>query len=391
MKKEQLKNLRKKLENKKNFSGIGYGIQLKDKKPTDKKGILVGVYKKEEEKDLDPSDVIPKEIDGHETDVIELDLKHLNWRSKHRPIRLGASCCHEDLTACSFGLPLFVENILDEAPKEVKDYFEIGDPCVMLNAHCGSPEGAEVGDAIVNPSPVDGKEERIGEVSPIMFKRRFDSEDNLDTMVAKLEEEPLLEDVEGHGYDKETRWLDEGDILKEIKGGSRTINERRTGVIISVDFMGRANSEIEGRRGVLNYEDCVLVFNESKEGGAFVKGGCSSSVRFVDNKPLTQVFLGDKTIGVMNQVQKSLDKIKEDFGVVFSLEPIDLEDIEGYVAISHTFQGKNESKVRLNVRSEPGVNSKIIKTLNEGDKFKEVDNKFTYVDGYRWMKIKLVV
>ena len=391
MDKKKLKKLEKLLENKKNFVGIGTGIQLKNKKPTGKKGILIGVSEKVSEDDLSPQDLMPKEIEGMETDVIDLsDLRELaGWRDKHRPMKLGASACHKDVTACSFGLPLFVKEIKEDAPKEIKEYFEIGDPCVMMNGHCGFPQGAEVGDDFVNPSPIDGTPERIGEASPIHFEKSFDNDDNLDTMVAKLDKRPLLEDVAGNDYEFETRRLNEDDLLKDVVGGSRTIQEVRTAIIISVDFRGRLNANIDGEDGVLKYEDCALVYNESKEGGPFVEGGCSSSVRFVDDKPLTQVFLGSATVGVMNQVQKSFDMIEDKFGVVFSLEPVE-EPVEGYVAINPNWQGEEKSKVSLNVREEPGTSAEVLTTMHEGAEFKEIDNKYTFKDGYRWMKVKVL-
>lgn len=89
------------------------------------------------------SDLIPPEINGIPTDVIEIgEVRALNEQREHRrPIVAGISGCHKDCTACT-----------------ISGFFRKDDKVlVALNNHCGAEENtAKKGDPWIQPSPYDG-------------------------------------------------------------------------------------------------------------------------------------------------------------------------------------------------------------------------------------------
>lgn len=352
--------------------GIGTGVKIRDGKITNEKCIIVGVKKKKDLSLLTKDEVVPKSVLGVKTDVVEVGDLELMWRKKHRPMKVGASCCSEKVTACSFGLPIYDEN---------------GDPYVLMNRHCIAPKGYKIGDLIVNPSPVDGKPERIGVLTEIIYPKQLT--DNIDVAVAKLDKAPLHEDVEGNTYIPKTRRLTNSDLLKSFIGGSRTLGDVRESVgIISIDF----EAQVRDESGVIErYPDCVLALNVEKgTERPIVMGGCSSSIRFIDNMPLVQVFAGSELVGVLNQTQISLDWIEKTFGKKFYLEPPVEQSY--YIAAGKEWyiEPPTETKttVRLNLRSEPRVHqSTLIRTLPIGTQIKVVEN----LGGkdYQWLKIQL--
>jgi hypothetical protein len=100
-----LKKNEKDLLNKKNVIAVGIGQKWSKGKNTGKEALLVFVSSKEEETDLKPSDLIPKSLDNHTTDVVGRTgtLKALALTDKVRPFKAGYSCGHTKVTAGTLG------------------------------------------------------------------------------------------------------------------------------------------------------------------------------------------------------------------------------------------------------------------------------------------------
>lgn len=370
-----------KILDKKNVTGIGVGYKIKNGKATNKLCITVGVKEKIDVDQLADEDLIPEKLVGlFQTDVLPTgELKMLSaWREKCRPVRVGSSMCNENLTACSTGLPVYSKE---------KNF-------VMNNSHCSHPDFGNVGDKILQPGPADGgtAEDHFATATKYFYDRDPSDDDNIDVALDELVVDMVHKDVSGREYEPETRRLNERDILKDIEGGSRnwdSKDEKRTGIIIAVDFVARVKSD----RGLLQFKDCVLAVNGSKEDKdiPIVEGGCSSSIRFVDNKPLLQTFAGSTIAAVFNQTKKSLDFFEDKFNLDLQLTPPERkEEVEGYIAINPKWQGENKIKTPLGqvLRNSPGVGNNRIGKLPEGTEFEEVDQKHEYASGYRWMKVK---
>jgi hypothetical protein len=369
-----------------NVNGFGVGYKIKDGKITTTPCILVGVKKKLTLDQIATKDLIPKTLLGVETDVIELGNLEYMWRKKHRPLKMGASACWKGLTACSAGLPVYDKD---------------GAPYMLMNRHCIVPDDnrgiAQIGDAVLNPSPVDGGREvdRIGEVTEIAFPVSTKRNDNIDVALVKLDAPMKHEDVVGTKYTPKTRTLVEallpgGDVLKNIFGGGRTLGTVKTSSpIISVDFTAGVWGEENGKRVVRYFPHSVLTMNESQEGGACVLGGDSSSIRFIDGMPLVQTFAGSDTVACFNQVQRSLDWIEMTYGLELFLEPPKpVVQEEGWIALG-SWMTFNRTEVTIKslarFRKEPGLKAETLRILKIGDKLQMVDGDIIK-DNYKWIK-----
>ncbi len=401
-----LKLYKKSLKIRRNVVGLGTGYKIKQGKITNIPCILVGVSRKQTLQDLDKKDVIPKKIIGIETDVLEVgELRYMNeWRKKHRPLKLGASMCWEGLSACSLGLPLWIKDILPHAPSWVKEEFKTGDLLYQNNKHCTHPDENrgiwKEGDLLTNPSPLDGgtKEDGFAELTKLFFPVSYKRKDNIDVSWCKGIKgiEALTEDVAGRKYIKGVRKLIEkmvpyGDILKTFTGGSRNMPVRESSPILSVDFDAMVWGYEDGKDIVREHPNCVLALNVDKDGNHIVLGGCSSSIRYIDELPLVQIFAGSTTVAVGNQVYLSIKYLRDKFGIKVSLEP--LRD-KFYVAAGEKWYiepqlGKTKTKVNLNLRTEPRVHSStLIRTLPKGTEI-EVLDVLGRIGGYEWVEIKL--
>ncbi len=369
-----IKNLYKKsLFKKKNVCGVGLGYKVVSGHILDEPCITVAVTKKE---DVDKKDFIPPKIWGVETDVVEVgDLEEM-WRKKHRPCKLGSSCSSEKLTACSLGLPVYDED---------------GNSYLLMNEHCTHPEGWEEDDLLLQPAPADGGRERdkIGKIGNYCFGVKSGKE-NIDASLCPIEEEIVHRDVAGMEYEEETEYVTQKHILKDILGGGRTIGRLAKGAVIAYDFEAQVWGSENGERVLRKYPDCILAINHDQT-GPIVMGGDSSSIRFIDGKPLLQTFAGSDTAAIFNQTKRSLDYFEYVTGKRFSLKkPIK----EGYVALGRFWYvkpepGKYTTTVNLNLRKEPNVHSStLIKTLPKGTEI-EVKEFVGLGGGYYWARVDL--
>lgn len=364
---------------KENVNGVGIGPKITNGQVTDKLCVFVTVEKKVELSNLAKKDVIPKRFFGIQTDVFPVgDIELMNaWRDKHRPRKIGASACWEGLTACSEGLPIWDE----DEPEDELGY-------TLANEHCIAANGkAEIGDKVLQPSPLDGGkkgEDDAGEVTYMNFNVHSSNDDNIDMSIFKNLVKHSMSDVVGRSYIPETRYLNEGDLRKKIEGGGRTIGMDVTGRILNVDFTASVRGVEDGEEVIRYYKDCVLALNSDVEGNAIVMGGDSSSIRFVDNRPLLQTFAGSSLVAVFNQTKKSLDYAEKEWGKEFVLTPPEKKH-EGYVAVNPEWLTNKKTKVRLNLRESPGVGGNLIKTLPKGTR---IETDLDYSDGYFWIKVR---
>jgi hypothetical protein len=127
--------------------GVGVGHKWADGCPTGQPAIIVFVEKKRTKRGVTQKfslgDVIPTDIDGIPTDVIEVGklVKHIGFQQRVRPIKPGFSCGQGDITAGTIG-GIFLD----------KD----GDPVILSNNHVLANENrAKIGDLIYQPGPYD--------------------------------------------------------------------------------------------------------------------------------------------------------------------------------------------------------------------------------------------
>ncbi|HWI55105.1 MAG TPA: hypothetical protein VNT57_05405 [Desulfobacteria bacterium] len=143
---------KKKLLGLKNVVGVGVGFKDSVAASTGEKpkpGIVVLVKQKLPESQLEARNIIPKDVDGVITDVIEVgDLRLLGRTERDVPAQPGVSIGHYKITAGTFGAL-------------VKDK-KTGEPLILSNNHVlangssGRDNKAKLGDPILLPGPHDG-------------------------------------------------------------------------------------------------------------------------------------------------------------------------------------------------------------------------------------------
>lgn len=132
---------------------IGVGIGPKKVQQTSigspQSSIVILVRHKLPEDKLHTSQVVPKKLDGVETDVIEVgDICLLSRMERQDPIQPGVSIGHYKITAGTFGAL-------------VRDK-TTGEPLILSNNHViangtnGNDKRGQVGDPVLQPGPHDG-------------------------------------------------------------------------------------------------------------------------------------------------------------------------------------------------------------------------------------------
>ncbi|MDX2141009.1 MAG: hypothetical protein SF123_23205 [Chloroflexota bacterium] len=131
---------------KSNVVGVAVGFKESEGVVTDEVAVVVLVEQKKPVAALQPHDVIPREIDGLKTDVIEVGVLRAfqGGRARYRPvIPSGVSMGHFKVTAGTLGAV-------------VRDR-TTGDRLLLSNNHVfANSNDAAPGDAILQPSAMDG-------------------------------------------------------------------------------------------------------------------------------------------------------------------------------------------------------------------------------------------
>jgi hypothetical protein len=128
-----------------NVIGVGTGYKISEGKRTDELCLVTLVRQKVPASALQAKALVPKQIEGVRTDVIEIgDVRALqSHTSRWRPAPAGVSLGHYRITAGTFGCLVH-----DRAS---------GAPLMLSNNHVlANSNDAAPGDAILQPGPADG-------------------------------------------------------------------------------------------------------------------------------------------------------------------------------------------------------------------------------------------
>jgi hypothetical protein len=128
-----------------NVIGVGTGYKVSEGKRTEELCLVTLVRQKMPPSALQAEAMVPKEIEGIRTDVVEIgDVRALQTHtSRWRPAPAGVSLGHYRITAGTFGCL-----VRDRAS---------GAPLMLSNNHVlANSNDAAVGDAILQPGPADG-------------------------------------------------------------------------------------------------------------------------------------------------------------------------------------------------------------------------------------------
>ncbi|PKM83301.1 MAG: hypothetical protein CVU89_00665 [Firmicutes bacterium HGW-Firmicutes-14] len=166
-----------KLLSMKNVVGVGIGykdsaIEVSTGQP--KMGVVVLVKHKLPESQLEAHNIVPKDLEGVVTDVIEVgDLRLLSRTERGIPAQPGVSIGHYKITAGTFGAVV--------KDRKTGQSLILSNNHVLANGTNGRDKRAKVGDPILLPGPHDGglmDKDRIG----VLF--RFKPIDKLYTQSA---------------------------------------------------------------------------------------------------------------------------------------------------------------------------------------------------------------
>ena len=147
---------------KRNVVSVGIGKKVVDGKDTGRVAVVVGVIKKVPLSKLKPKDVVPKTVEGRETDVVEIgEIKALaeeeiDRKARWRPAPGGVSIGHKDITAGTLGCLV----------KKDGNWLILSNNHVLANVN-----EAEIGDDILQPGPYDGGAlpgDRIGKLADLV-------------------------------------------------------------------------------------------------------------------------------------------------------------------------------------------------------------------------------
>jgi hypothetical protein len=131
--------------------GVAESYKVKAGKPTKQWAIIVLVEEKQRKSGVGKRDLVPAEISGVPTDVMEVGkIEALVFNAKTRPALPGFSIGHHAITAGTFGC--VVRDIRHRVPQPGEgDYLILSNNHVLADINAGKP-----GDLILQPGPFDG-------------------------------------------------------------------------------------------------------------------------------------------------------------------------------------------------------------------------------------------
>src|SRR5262249_33823714 len=125
--------------------------KVKAGKPTKEWAVIVLVEEKRRKTEVGKSELVPAEIDGVPTDVVEGGkIEALVFNAKTRPALPGFSIGHHAITAGTFGWVVRDIRHSDPHPSD-GDYLILSNNHVLANINAGKS-----GDLILQPGPFDG-------------------------------------------------------------------------------------------------------------------------------------------------------------------------------------------------------------------------------------------
>jgi hypothetical protein len=280
---------------KQNVNGVASGFKTRTGEPA----IVILVEKKKDLAELLADDVIPREIDGIKTDVIEIgEINIITQREKHRPLFGGISALWERGTSGTLGAIVY---------KDKKAYG-------LSNTHCFNPHwlGAKQGDEIRQPSPMDkGKNKDMIGVSDQYQEIVFGGANNpFDAALVKIDKDINVKD----NFQSVTGVT--GTPSDVLIGNMVKKTGRTTGYTESQVLLTNATITVNfGLNRIATFTGQTILENTNNK---FVQGGDSGSlVLDKDNNPVGLIFAASRTVAMMSPIKPIL----KTFGVSFNKEP----------------------------------------------------------------------
>lgn len=293
-----------------NVLGLGYGLKETAGKMTTREGIVVMVKTKIPLKQLAKEYVVPKIIDGHITDVVEVGhitarflqtaaTSHLtsetveidkSRKSRWRPAPGGVSIGHYKITAGTLGAVVY--------DRCTGRKLILSNNHVLANSTNGRDHQSKIGDPILQPGPLDGgsiKNDTIGRLYKYV-PLRDKSFNVVDAALAKpLRRNWIVAYILGVGT---VKGVTEAGLNMRVKKSGRTTGltygrVRAVHTVVDVDYDGR----------ILKFKDQIMVT-------AFDKGGDSGSLVLDEHKhAVGLLFAGSSAFTFLNPIDAVLESL----------------------------------------------------------------------------------
>jgi hypothetical protein len=283
--------------------GTAIGEKWLNGKPTGEEAVLVFVEKKHKAesiinkstlKQFTEEDLVPPEIDGVKTDVIEVGkiVKH-NYRGKVRPIRPGFSVGHEETTAGTIG-GIFTDSD--------------GDLVILSNNHVLANENnAKIGDLIYQPGPADNKQNMkdIGWQEPIVglpyiatlkrFAEIQKANNTHDSAIAKIHPRVIQSGLINQLYpqiNSKLTGFNNATVGMQVQKCGRTTGYT-TGRVLGVN----ASFGVQYDLGEAKFNKCIVMSGMSKGGDS------GSLILDMDERAVGLLFAGSNKITLANPIE----------------------------------------------------------------------------------------
>ncbi len=312
------------LMNRENVVGVGLGEKESNGQKTGELSLVVLVRRKVPLVGLDPKAVVPKQIDGVKTDVVEVgDLRAFQARTdRWRPAPGGVSLGHYKITAGTFGAV-----VRDRAT---------GDRLLLSNNHVlANSNDAAPGDSILQPGPADGGRDgpdtiaRLERFCPIQFSVEPGScgvaqaiADISNALAGLVGSQHRLESIRANPQAANTvdaavaRPLDGRDILDEILEIGTVSGTVAAALGMQVRKSGRTTGLTTGEITVLDATVSVsygpgrlVTFENQIIAGPMSQGGDSGSLVVAADslQAVGLLFAGSDQSTIFNPIQMVLD------------------------------------------------------------------------------------
>lgn len=286
---------------KQGVNGTAVGEKWVNGVPTGQEAVLVFVQKKFSAKSIanpnvltafSADDLIPEEIDGVVTDVIEVGdiVKQAGYKGKVRPVKPGYSVGHGKITAGTIGGVFLDRN---------------DDPVILSNNHVLANENdARVGDLIYQPGPTDARQNRknVGWRKPVAglpyigtlkrFVRLKKSGNTQDSATAKIHPSLIQANLVDDIYPQiNTRLAGFGTakVGTQVQKCGRTTGYT-TGRVLGIN----ASFTIAYDFGNARFDKCVVCT-------AMSKGGDSGSIiQNMNERAVALLFAGSSRVTIAN-------------------------------------------------------------------------------------------
>jgi Trypsin. len=261
------------------------------------------VREKKPESELDDEQVLPSEVNGVQTEVIEVgklemepaeaqpirDTGRTDTGATHRPAPHGVSIGHPDITAGTAGFTAWTQEEQHGVTYPV--------PVTVTNNHVGANENkAQIGDPILQPGPADGgrnvDEDIVGFLDGYIEIK--DQNNKVDVAWFRHTGRTMSSYIPGIGVPTETVDVDKGDKVRKF---GRTTGHK-SAKVVSDDARVR-----------VRFGDGVKEFTDQVIAKSFSSGGDSGSAVVNQGGELAGLlFAGSDQVTVFNKASNVLEQ-----------------------------------------------------------------------------------